>query len=410
MKTKPNKNATPIVCTSCRTLKKKCDGGTPCRRCIEKGIEHACEQVVPKKRGRRSREEVSNQNKREREKKKFHIWKVAAAAAAAASAGCESSSSSSSSGPMVVTSPDTSIASVDAVSGLVDMILPANQATMLSLLMAYSNQALAERPGDIISCFGLESLQNGYIAVSFPSNANMFKDLRSAMLNSYVVSCGHSASPRFPDVVFDPSYMVGKRLMDLGPCNEQHMERMASVLLSPPPVPGKPWIRRIRFRKQIISQFNRLEDVVLEETLFMDGETRMPRWIFCTLLDRVRSVRALMSVFFHVFALTVVCLQEPKPLEYANAPAFTEVRTEVVMMNHQDTTSSGESEPVEELAPAKRAREEFRSFAGQSAELLLGRSALLASGEQLFIFDHDATGDFRGLEAHRHESFFDFSL
>lgn len=290
---------------------------------------------------------------------------------------------------MVVTSPDTSIASVDAVSGLVDMILPANQATMLSLLMAYSNQALAERPGDIISCFGLESLQNGYIAVSFPSNANLF-DLRSAMLNSYVVSCGHSTSPRFPDVVFDPSYMVGKRLMDLGPCNEQHLERMASVLTSPPPVPGKPWIRRIRFRKQIISQFNRLEDVVLEETLFMDGETRMPRWIFCTLLDRVRS--------------------EPKPLEYANAPAFTEVRTEVVMMNRQDTTSSGESEPVEELAPAKRAREEFRSFAGQSAELLLGRSALLASGEQLFVFDHDATGDFRGLEAHRHESFFDFSM
>jgi hypothetical protein len=162
---------------------------------------------------------------------------------------------------------------------------------MLSLLMAYSSRALAERPGDIISSFGLESLKNGYIALSMPA-FGAFPDLKSAFLNACVVSCGNTSTPRFPDVVFDPSYMVGKTIGQLGPCHEIQLDLMTRLISTPPPVEGRPWIRRVRIRKQIISQFHRLEDVILEETLFMDAETLMPRWIFCTIVDRVSSVRS----------------------------------------------------------------------------------------------------------------------
>lgn len=174
----------------------------------------------------------------------------------------------------------------DEVSGMVDMLLPPEQATLLSLLMAYSDRALAERPGDIVSSFGLESLQHGFVAFAVPSPIT---DLRFALLNSVVVSSGATTAPKFPDILVDPSYMVGKRASELGPSSDEQLQRLAAVFLSPPPCLGKPWIRRFRFQKMLVSQFNKLENVMLEETIFMDGESQAPKWIFCTIVDRLSN-------------------------------------------------------------------------------------------------------------------------
>ena len=48
--------------------------------------------------------------------------------------------------------------SYNSHSDVVDMLLAPTQATLLSLLMAYSSRALGVRPGDIVTAFGLESL------------------------------------------------------------------------------------------------------------------------------------------------------------------------------------------------------------------------------------------------------------
>jgi hypothetical protein len=99
-----DKKKAPIVCTSCRSLKKKCDGRTPCSRCVEKCMSDTCELVVPKKRGRRSREEL---------------------AAAAAT----SSVSPPASHALVLTTPNAGASTVTpGISGFVDMLLPQNQA------------------------------------------------------------------------------------------------------------------------------------------------------------------------------------------------------------------------------------------------------------------------------------------
>ena len=42
------------------------------------------------------------------------------------------------------------------------------------------------------------------------------------------------------------------------------------VLTAPPPVPGRPWIRRYRHRKVIMSHCNTVDDLLLEDTFFMD--------------------------------------------------------------------------------------------------------------------------------------------
>lgn len=94
----------------------------------------------------------------------------------------------------------------------------------------------------------------------------------------------------------------------------------------------------------------------------------------------------------------------------ADAAIFSEVQSQVIDTFGQDSTSSGESvEPVT-VKRIRDERAEFRSMAGQSAELLLlGRSALLNSGEQLFAFD--MTNDFKGLSTTKYgEDFFDFCI
>jgi hypothetical protein len=42
------------------------------------------------------------------------------------------------------------------------------------------------------------------------------------------------------------------------------------VLTAPPPVEGRPWIRRFRHRKVIMSHCGTLDELLLEDTLFMD--------------------------------------------------------------------------------------------------------------------------------------------
>jgi len=75
---------------------------------------------------------------------------------------------------------------------------------------------------------------------------------------------------------------------------------MTVLMQTPPPVLGRPWIRRIRFRKELISQYNRLEEVVLEETMFMDPATCYPKWVFCTIVDRIRSVSLVCRLKFQL--------------------------------------------------------------------------------------------------------------
>ncbi len=114
-KTRDETTKAAVVCLTCRSLKKKCDGQVPCARCVEKGCADSCQQVVPRKRGRRSRSELAAE---------------AAAMAAAAAAG-----QSRPVAPMGA-EPQAAWLTTPLRTGVVtDMVLPTSQATLLALLM-----------------------------------------------------------------------------------------------------------------------------------------------------------------------------------------------------------------------------------------------------------------------------------
>lgn len=172
-----------------------------------------------------------------------------------------------------------------------------------------------------MSSFGLNSLQNGFVALSLPPR-DAFPTLREVFLNARVMSCGTSDHPDFPPA-FDPVLIKGKRLTEfVGIVPERFLEQLISVVRSPPPVSGRPWIRRSRFHKEGISPFNRLEEALIEETMFMDPDTNCPKWVCGTVVSRIRSVRIGAVPFFFVQLQTVTSrcrslpnMQTPCPLQ-----------------------------------------------------------------------------------------------
>jgi hypothetical protein len=101
--------------------------------------------------------------------------------------------------------------------------------------------------------------------------------------------------------------------------------------------------------------------------------------------------------------------QIPKPAELADIPAFGEVSTRVVLF--EENTSSDTMEGLSKrIRDEDSARLDFRALAGQSAEMLFGRSALLISNNNEDLFFKADMNDFKGLEGQRHDFFFDFSV
>ena len=422
-----------VVCVTCRSLKKKCDGQVPCSRCVEKGCAGSCQQVVPRKRGRRSREEIAAEQAAAAQ---ALLTAHQAQARATAAFVAESRERESLTAAMQVPIPDGrlcagtmlalptqnasssfsfSSGSYNSHSDVVDMLLAPTQATLLSLLMAYSSRALVERPGDIVTAFGLESLTHGYIAVAVPGRS-AYPDVVSAFLHASVVSGGCFSSPRFPDVIFDPRALVGKALHELGPCSDaQTLAELARILSAPAPVEGRPWIRRYRYRKLIMSQFNKLEDVVLENTLFMDPESQYPKWLFVTIVDRIKSSPSAVSpgslvlqydnpstgVSFSYIGDSDEAMPSPRPSKRQEVQPQCELDSSCSSSSSASASTSSSSPSL-----SRSSREDFAALAGKSAELLFGegRSALLHS---LGEVDDWMIADFSAL---RKEPGFDFAL
>jgi hypothetical protein len=95
-------------------------------------------------------------------------------------------------------------------------------------------------------------------------------------------------------------------------------------------------------------------------------------------------------------------------------PAFSEISTLQLQYPNYSLTSSDSGDELQPVAKREKStsRDEFMALAGRSAEMLLGRSALLQSSE-LFALDQDMTSDFRGLEGLKHDGddlCFDFCI
>lgn len=165
-----------------------------------------------------------------------------------------------------------------------DLKLGQQQNLILSIMMSYANQALADRPRDIAASFGLDFLA-GFIAVQYVKSPDPIE----SFMNSYVVGAGAGDKPKFPEIVEDPTVFVGRSLREMTvahSCSDPaSLAVLHRVLTSPPPVPRRPWIRRYRTRKEIYSQFNVPVKVVLENTLFMNADME-PQWMFISIAER----------------------------------------------------------------------------------------------------------------------------
>ncbi len=245
-------NKAPVVCLTCRSLKKKCDGGSPCARCVEKGCADSCQLAVPRKRGRRSREEL----------------------AAEAAAMAEAANAAKGGRVALIRSPDSTDGAMvtPLATGVVtDMVLGPAQATLLSLLMDYSSKALAERPADVVAAFGLSRLDHGFVAFALPS-LNAYSDPLTCFMDALIVS-GSLGFAKVPGTLFDPSRLVGRTLQELAAScgSSTQIGEIKRVLMTPPPVTGRPWIRRFRHRKIVVAPSGRVEELLIEDTMFMDG-------------------------------------------------------------------------------------------------------------------------------------------
>jgi hypothetical protein len=120
-----------------------------------------------------------------------------------------------------------------------------------------------------VSAFGLGSLEQGYLAFAVPSRRD-FPDALSCFMRAAIV--GGACPPRHSGQPFDLSQLKGCLLGEVSSaCVEpRQMQEITHVLNAPAPVPGRPWIRRFRHRKMIMSHFGTVDDLLLEDTLFMD--------------------------------------------------------------------------------------------------------------------------------------------
>lgn len=238
-----------MVCLPCRTSKRRCDGKIPCHRCVEQNKAELCIQVVPKKRGRKRKVEEGGRG-----------------------------------------GPENSILALAPDFDMQDLKLGTQQHMILSIMMAYADQALHDRPRDIAASFGLD-FQSGFVAVEYA--AGNFLDPLDAFWNSRVVSAGLTENPKFPDIVSDPSVFIGRTIKQL---TVQHaretdtdgMALVRRVLTTPSPTPNRPWIRRYRTKREIYSQYQVPARVVLENTIFMN-ERGEPQWMFIAIADRQRG-------------------------------------------------------------------------------------------------------------------------
>jgi len=234
---------TRVVCLSCRVSKRKCDGNIPCGRCIEKGKEDTCMQVMPKKRGRKRKVDSNGRGGTE-----------------------------------------NSVVALIPGYEMQDLKLGQQQNIILSLMLGYADRALRERPGDIASCFGLK-FSSSFIAVQY---ANGYSDPIEAFLQSYCVGAYRAEFPKFPQVCRDPKVFVGKKIEEMT-VKDEHKDPTSQLMLrkvieSPSPEPCRPWIRRYRSNRTIYTENLTPLAVTLETTMFMN-ETGMPQWIFIGVVD-----------------------------------------------------------------------------------------------------------------------------
>ena len=113
-----------VVCLPCRTSKRKCDGQIPCQRCRDNQKPEMCIQVVPKKRGRKVKT-------------------------------LEEGGKGGAENLIIELAPGFE---------LQDLQLGQQQRVILSMMMAYADKALEDRPRDIAASFGLD-FQSGFVAV-----------------------------------------------------------------------------------------------------------------------------------------------------------------------------------------------------------------------------------------------------
>ena len=247
LEAKKQKGETTFVCQPCRRAKRKCAGGGPnssCDRCVEKGLSAAgCVEVLRKKRGRKPVAPVSPPDERA-----------------------------------------VTIAPIKPAVGFEfeDFQLGGQQRTMMSLMLAYSAQALRERPGDIMSLFGLQI--STYICVDVNQNLMMSDGPVAGFLNSYVVSaCCNVDIEAFKDIIEDSEALIGRSVLELcaGPPDRNGVMLRA---LSTPGQLNRPFIRRLRNNVEIFSSAMVPTDVVLETTLFVNEEQK-PQWVFMSIVD-----------------------------------------------------------------------------------------------------------------------------
>ena len=122
MKTKKKK----LACEECHEKKKKCSGKTPCSRCTQLGLREECVPLLQKRRGPRRRildEEVR----------------------------------------------------VEVRGEIVEVVLPAKQQTILTLLLLYGEEALKKRPHETAEAFRVGLLSQGFVTYAMRNDGEMVK-------------------------------------------------------------------------------------------------------------------------------------------------------------------------------------------------------------------------------------------
>merc|ERR1711916_251548 len=156
-------------CVPCRTAKRKCEGGFPCFRCIDKCETDQCVPVVQKKPGRKRKSEQSNNNTASNESTESpkHEDLEPAVKQEKLEDLFEAAAQQEKVETVNMGTPGAIIPSGTAMSQG-EVKIEAVAQTLLSVLMSNAKNVLKERPRDIIQSFGL-NLET-FVAIEIPSS------------------------------------------------------------------------------------------------------------------------------------------------------------------------------------------------------------------------------------------------
>lgn len=353
-------------CVPCRVAKRKCEGGFPCHRCLDREESGKCVPVVQKKPGRKRKNDDSTESAPLSEEyepvlKQHAVLKLKG-----------------------------SVESMEEVMNELTLIKPhfycgkplssgevkieGVAQSLLSVLLSNAENVLKDRPRDILASFGLN--YETFVAIEVPSTP-VFPSKMDAFQEGTIES-GHT-SEEHKDICPGVELLIGRRVKDISQHDPVLELGMSEYLRSKVPI-GRTSMHKVVFLKRVLGRNGMMYQVVMEGNYFFD-ERGWPRWGIITILQNLGVLgyadeKTLNINRFRLESLAASSSASTSFSSFSSASTSTSFSSSSSSFAATATTSSSSS--MEEEEPEVDVFEDVEEFAKRS---------MLQSSFDMSVFD-----------------------